>query len=155
MLRKRLTLEWRFKFKMKRYVAPGLIVLVAICVAGGVSPLIGHHSFAAQYDINQPIKITGTVTKVEWTNPHVRVLVDAADEAGKIIHWTVELTGNMTRLSRDGWKADSIKPGDMVVVNAYRARRIKNLVNANEITKDGKRFLAGGAASAEEAAPIR
>jgi hypothetical protein len=129
-----------------------LIVLISICAFGGISRVFGHHSFAAQYDSNQPIKITGTVTKVEWTNPHIRVLVDAADETGNIIHWT---TGNMTRLSRDGWKADSIKPGDMVVVNAYRARRIKNLVNANDIIKNGKRFLAGGAASAEEAAPTR
>jgi hypothetical protein len=140
---------------VKRYAAPFLIVLVSICVCGGVRPVFGHHSFAAQYDSNQPIKITGTVTKVEWTNPHVRVLVDALDETGKMIHWTVELTGNMTRLSRDGWKADSIKPGDMVVVNAYRARRIKTLVNANDVTKDGKRYFAGGAASPDEAAPVR
>jgi hypothetical protein len=140
---------------VKRYAAPLLIVFVSMYLCGRVSPVFGHHSFAAQYDSNQPIKITGTVTKIEWTNPHVRVLVDALDETGKMIHWTVELTGNMTRLSRDGWKADSIKPGETVVVNAYRARRIKTLVNANDITKDGKRYFAGGAASPDEAAPVR
>jgi hypothetical protein len=136
-------------------LSKALFVLSFPVLVGAVTPVSGHHSFAAQYDSDQPIKITGTVTKVEWTNPHVRVLVDVPDETGKVIHWTVELTGNMTRLSRDGWKADSIKPGETIVVNGFRARRIKTLMNSNEVMKDGKRYLAGGAGSADEAAPVR
>ena len=66
--------------------------------------------------------------------------MDSPDETSKIVHWTVELTGNMTRLYRDGWKADSIKPGETIIVNGYRARRIPTLMNANEVTKNGKKY---------------
>ena len=114
---------------------------------------VAHHSFAAQYDRDQPIKITGVVTKVEWTNPHVRVLVDATDATGKVEHWRVELSGNMTRLSRAGWKADSLKPGEAVSVDGFRARRTKYLMNADTVMRGTQRMFAGGEGAAEERAP--
>src|SRR5262245_11841034 len=130
-----------------------VLLIGLLMLAVGVIPLVGHHSFAAQYDRDQPIKLVGSLTKVEWTNPHVRLLVDSKDETGKVIHWQVELSGNMTRLSREGWKAESLKPGDAVTIDGFRARRIKYLMNADTVLKDGKRYFSGAGENPEYSAP--
>jgi hypothetical protein len=138
---------------MKGSYIPLFIGFLVVCVLSTTTPVAAHHSFAAQYDRDQPIKITGKVTKVEWTNPHVRVLVDATDATGKVEHWQVELSGNMTRLSRAGWKADSLKNGETVSVDGFRARRTRYLMNADTVLRGTTKMFAGGDIPVEDRAP--
>jgi hypothetical protein len=95
--------------------ALGLALLVA------AMPLLAHHSFAAEYDDKKPVSLKGTVTKVEWANPHIWFYVDVKDAAGKVEHWQCE-GGPPNMLVRQGWKKDSLKPGDEVSVEGFRAK---------------------------------
>ena len=104
-----------------------------------------HHSFPAQYDINQPVELSGTVTEVQWTNPHIFIMVDVVDdETGETVNWILELGGPNTLL-RLGWKRDSLKPDDRVMVEGSLARNGSPLVNASTILMEetGRRMLAG------------
>jgi hypothetical protein len=112
-------------------------------VSLGAIPLAAHHSFAAEYDSKQPIKIQGTVTKLEWTNPHARFYVDVTDAAGKTVNWNFELASPNV-LTRSGWKRNSLKPGDKIVVEGARAKDGSLMANARLVTlADGKRVFAG------------
>jgi hypothetical protein len=104
-----------------------------------------HHYFPAQYDINQPIELSGTVTEVQWTNPHIFIMVDVVDEeANETVNWILELGGPNTLL-RLGWKRDSLKPDDRLQVEGSLARNGSPLVNTTRIIMEatGKRMLAG------------
>ena len=122
-------------------------------MAGGLMlaavPMLAHHSFSAEYDRSKPISLKGTVTKVEWMNPHARFYVDVKDDGGKVTNWEFEL-GSPNGLMRQGWTRNSLKIGDVVEVNGSRAKDGSNLVNANNVAfEDGKRVL-GGASSADD-----
>ena len=93
----------------------GAIGLSAVLGAGSLS---AHHSFAAEYDSNRPMTVTGTVTKLKSTNPHARVFVDVKDESGKIVHWDFEL-GPPNGLMRRGWNRNSLKPGHVVTAHGF------------------------------------
>jgi hypothetical protein len=123
---------------MKNPLFPCAAVLVALA---GVA--LGHHSFAAEYDSTQPVKFKGTVTKLDWMNPHVYFYVDVADKDGKAIHWACE-AGNPNALARRGWKKTSLKAGDEVTVEGYRAKDGTFTMNARSITlaEGGKVFAA-------------
>ena len=109
-------------------------------------PLLAHHSFAAEYDASKPITITGTVTKVEWMNPHARFYVDVKDESGKVTNWNFEL-GAIPVLLKQGWKKDSLKVGDQVTVDASRAKDGSNSANARKVVlPDGRRVFGGSSA---------
>jgi Family of unknown function (DUF6152) len=110
-------------------------------------PLFGHHSFAAEYDRNKQFDVKGTVTKVEWMNPHAYFYLDVKDESsGKVVNWAFEL-GNLSTLMRQGWRKDSLKPGDVVTVQAYRAKDGSNLGNGRSVVlADGRKVF--GASSA-------
>jgi hypothetical protein len=102
--------------------------LVAVLVA--VTGASAHHSFSAEFDAKQPFKLTGTVTKVEWTNPHVFFHVDIVDEkTGGTTNWAFEM-GNVNALMRAGWTRTSLKAGDRVTVEGSRARDGSPLGNA-------------------------
>lgn len=102
-----------------------------------------HHSFAAEYDRNQPITITGTVTQLEWTNPHARLYVDAVDEGGEIVHWDLEL-GPPNGLMRLGWRRDSLKAGTEVTVEGFRSRLESFVANARTVKlSDGRQVFTG------------
>ena len=103
-----------------------------------------HHSFAAEYDVDKPVTITGVVTKVDWENPHMHFYMDVTDDKGNVAHWKFEcFPPNM--LIRQGWRKDAtMMPGQTVTVTAWRARDASNLGQSREITwADGKKLLSG------------
>ena len=101
-----------------------------------------HHSFSAEFDADKPLTITGAVTKVEWMNPHTWFFIDVKDEAGKVANWGFEL-GSPNSLVRNGWSRNSLKVGDVVTVEASRARNGSNIGNAKTVimTSTGKRMF--------------
>ena len=104
------------------------------------TPLLAHHSFRAMFDSNQPVEVTGTVTEVEWTNPHARFYVDVEDENGETVNWNFELA-SPNSLFRRGWSRNSLKPGDVVTVTAVRARNDPYVANTATITfADGRQL---------------
>jgi hypothetical protein len=124
----------------------------AMLVAAAVR-VSAHHSFAAEYDQNKPITVNGEVTKLEWTNPHARVSVDAKDESGKIVHWDFEL-GPPTALMRRGWNRNSLKPGTIVTVAGFLAKDQANVANARTVTlTDGRQVFAGSSFDTQAPAP--
>jgi hypothetical protein len=129
--------------KMLSVMAGGLIMAAV--------PMLAHHSFSAEYDRSKPITLKGTVTKVEWMNPHARFYLDVKDDAGKVTNWEFEL-GSPNGLMRQGWTRNSLKEGEVVTVNGSQAKDGTNLVNANNVAlENGKRVL-GGASSSENPA---
>ena len=107
------------------------------------APVLAHHSFAAEFDASKPLKLTGTVTKLEWTNPHTWFFVDVKGEDGKITNWGFEM-GSPNGLMRAGWTRNSMKAGDMVTVEASRAKDGSNTANARTVTlaSTGKTLFA-------------
>lgn len=125
-----------------------LTVLAGAFVMAAV-PMLAHHSFSAEYDRSKPIQLQGTVTKVEWMNPHARFYLDVKSEDGKTVNWEFEL-GSPNGLMRQGWTRNSLKIGDVVKVSGSQAKDGSNLVNAQNVTfEDGKRVLSG-ASSADD-----
>jgi Family of unknown function (DUF6152) len=127
------------------------LLVIAISFMAASIPLLAHHSFAAEYDATKPINITGTVTKVEWMNPHARFYVDVKDASGKVTNWNFEL-GAIPVLLKQGWRKDSLKAGDQVIVEGSRAKDGSNSANARSVKlPDGRRVFAGS--SGGDAAP--
>jgi hypothetical protein len=125
---------------MKHALAVGALCIVLLFTA--TVPLVAHHSFAAEYDNNKPIKFSGKVTKVEWLNPHIYVYVDATDN-GKTINYAVE-GGAPNGLFRQGWRKDTLKLGDMISIEGFLAKDGSNTVNARTwVLPDGKKVFAG------------
>jgi uncharacterized protein DUF6152 len=105
--------------------------------------VIGHHSFDAEFDRNKPVTLKGSVTRVDWGNPHIWVFMDVKDETGKVSNWGVE-GGAPNALFRNGWRKDSLKVGDIVTVEGFRGRDGSQRANANRVTlPDGRRVFAG------------
>jgi len=103
-----------------------------------------HHAFAAEFDINQPVKLQGKVQKMEWINPHAWIHVDVVGSDGKIVTWMVE-GGSPNILLRRGFTKESLVPGTEITVEGYRAKNGENRANGSNITfKDGKRLFLGG-----------
>lgn len=126
-------------------------LLVAAMTALLTQPSVAHHSFAAEFDANAPIELTGTVTKVEWANPHTFFYIDVTTPNGEVENWALEM-GSPNGLMRRGWTRDSMKIGDVVMVTGSRAKNGTTLGNARTVTlSTGKRLFAGSSQENAEA----
>ena len=111
-----------------------------------VTPTWAHHSFAAEYDAKKPIELKGTITKVDWMNPHVYFYIDVKDEGGKIANWAFEM-GPPRLLERGGWKKSTMKEGDEVIVSGTLAKDGGKHGNARSVTLANTGQKLGGASS--------
>lgn len=119
--------------------------LVAAFVLSSVAmrPVAAHHSFAAEYDSTKTITVTGEVIRLEWTNPHARVVVEGKDENGVSKQWDFEL-GPPTTLMRRGWNRNSLKPGNIITVEGFRSKDEPSTANARTVKlSDGRQVFAG------------
>jgi hypothetical protein len=119
------------------------VLVAAFGLVTATVPASAHHSFAAEYDSQRPLTVTGTVTKVEWTNPHARIYVEAKDESGMVVTWDFEL-GPPNGLMRRGWRRDSLKAGHVVTVSGFHSKLAPNVANARTVKlSDGRQVFAG------------
>lgn len=118
-----------------------LACAVALVLSADISR--AHHSFSAEYDANKPVTLKGTVSKIEWTNPHARFYVDVRDEKGTVVNWNLELASPNV-LVRNGWTRKSLNVGDDVVVEGSLAKDGSKMANARVVRlADGRRVFAG------------
>ena len=120
-----------------------LAAVLGILFAAAVVPMEAHHSFAAEYDATKAVRITGVISKVEWTNPHSYLYIDVKDDHGNLSTWTCE-GGAPNTLSRRGFRKNSIKIGDTATIDGYGAKDGSHLMDARRITlSDGRSFYSG------------
>ena len=136
---------------MKRWLSVVLFAL-AIPTAAGI-PVRAHHSFAAEFDRNKTVDLTGVVTRLDWINPHAFVYIDVKDASGKVTAWEVELS-SPNGLIRRGWTRNSLKVGETVTLTGYRAKNGANVVSAGRVTlTDGRQVFGGSSADGSPVAP--
>jgi Family of unknown function (DUF6152) len=121
------------------------VLLVAVGFLLPARSLVAHHSFSAEFDASKPVKLTGAVTKFEWTNPHAWIYIDTKDEAtGQVANWGFELAA-ASGLMRSGWTRLTLKAGDIVTIEGTRAKNGSTNANAQTVTlaSTGKKLFAG------------
>jgi hypothetical protein len=118
-----------------------IMALIALLAPFAAS---AHHSFAAEYDSKKPVELKGTVTSIEWVNPHAWIHMEVKDDGGKVTSWDCEL-GSPNLLMRNGWRKDSIKAGDSIIVSGSAAKDGANIANARTVKMaDGRRVFNAG-----------
>jgi hypothetical protein len=135
-----------------------LIVCAGLAASAGLDSAYGHHAFSAEFDATKPVKLRGTITRMEWINPHSWLHIDVAKEDGTVESWMIE-AGPASVLVRRGWTKNSVLPGTEVLVEGYQARDGAQRANGRDVTlPDGRRLFAGSGgvgAAPEDAAPTR
>ena len=117
---------------MKRAITGAALGLC--CMA---APVLAHHGFDTEYDAKKKVKLTGVVTQVAWTNPHMRVYIDVTGPDGKVTNWNLELT-SPNRIRREGWGPNDLIPGDKVVFEGYGGKVVESRGSLLSIRKDGE-----------------
>jgi hypothetical protein len=129
---------------MRVAIAALTALAVGFCLTG---PVLAHHSFSTEYDANKKVKLTGVVTDVAWTNPHMRVYVDVTDASGKVTNWNLELT-SPNSVRRQGWGRNDLKAGDKVIFEGFAGKIVETrgslLSIAKVETPNRPLFVQGG-----------
>ena len=126
------------------------IVLTGVGLLLAAVPVWAHHAFAAEFDSKQPVKLQGTVTRMEWINPHSWIHIDVKDTDGKVINWMIE-GGSPNTLFRRGFTKESLLPGTEIIVDGYRSRDGTFRANGRDITlPDGRKLFLGGNTAEEQ-----
>ena len=120
------------------------VFVVGLGVFLAARPTVAHHAFAAEFDADKPVKLTGAVTRLDWTNPHAWIYVDIKDETGKVANWGFELA-SPNGLMRSGWTRFSLKAGDVVTIEGSRAKNGSNNANAQTVivASTGQKLFSG------------
>ncbi len=134
---------------MSSFVSRICAVAVGVLVAS--APAIAHHSFAAEFDADQPVTLRGRVTRIAWSNPHVWIYMNVEDETGQLVNWGFEM-GAPHQVRNRGWDRDTLKAGDEVIVEGSRARDGSFRMNARSVTW-AETGLSLGAASSQGITP--
>jgi hypothetical protein len=121
--------------------------VAVFALVGASAATWAHHSFAAQYDDKKPVKMSGNVTKVEWTNPHVYLFIDVPQKGGKTANWGFEM-GPPHMLQKAGWKKNSLAIGEEISIEGWQARDGSNTANARRVTRTASGEVLGAASSA-------
>jgi hypothetical protein len=129
------------------------VITIAAALLALAVPAVAHHSFAAEFDADRPITVKGTVTKMDWVNPHSWIYVDVKDETGNVVNWRFEM-GPPNALLRMGWRKDSVPAGTPVEIQGYRAKSGGPVANAKQVKlPDGRELFSGGSAPVLPGAP--
>jgi hypothetical protein len=129
-------------------------VIAAFLTAAAAQTLSAHHSFAAEFDSNKPVTLTGAVTKLEWTNPHIWVYFEAKDERGAVQPWQCE-GGAPNTLTRNGWSRDSLKPSEQITIYGFLAKDGSKTCNMRTVTLPGGRSVFAGSTAPDAPPPPR
>jgi hypothetical protein len=135
--------EWRGvlrRIKVKSNILGGLTMALGLLAA---VPIFAHHSFAAEFDGNKKVTLTGVVTKVDWVNPHAYIYVDVKGEDGEVVNWAIE-TGAPNALYRQGWRKDDVKVGNTVTLEAFLAKDGSHTAAARNVKLPDGREVFGG-----------
>ena len=127
-------------------------VIVASGLLAAAVPAGAHHSFAAEFDADKPVTVKGTVTKMDWVNPHSWIYVDVKDGNGAVVNWRFEM-GPPNALLRMGWRKDSVPAGTAVEIEGFRAKTGEPVANAKQVKlPDGRELFSGGSAPVAQGA---
>ena len=117
----------------------------AVAALAAAIPAHAHHSFAAEFDGSRSVRLTGTITRIEWSNPHSYFFIDVKDDKGAVVNWGCEGAGPGA-LTRRGWKKGDVKLGDTLIVDGYPAKDGSHLIDARRVTLPDGRSVSGGSA---------
>lgn len=123
--------------------------IILTTALSATSILMAHHSFAAEFDASKPVEIKGTLTKLEWTNPHIWLYLDVKDASGNVTKWECE-GGPPNTLTRGGWTKSLLKAGDEITINGTRAKDGTNTCNSRSLTMANGRVLGAGSSEGKQ-----
>jgi hypothetical protein len=128
-----------------------LLLVAAFFLPTAAVPVWAHHAFSAEFDVNKPITVRGTITKMEWINPHAWIYMDVTEADGSISDWMIEL-GPPNSLIKRGWTRDSVPPGIEIIVEGHQSKDGQRRANGGDITlPDGSMLFAAGSNPADPA----